>query len=93
MVDEIGSGAGNGASPPLGTGTAAGAAPRFPRLNTPGHVQAETARIYRLARSGRLSWGDACRASVILQGLFRMMQAAELAELAARIEALEAAAG
>ena len=65
-------------------------APRTPRLDSPDRVRAELARVYRRAAAGLLDWPTACRAGYLLSLLHRMLDAAELRELAARVERLEA---
>ena len=65
-------------------------APRTPRLDTPDRVRAELARVYRRAAAGLVDWPTACRAGYLLSLLHKMLTGAELAELAARVERLEA---
>jgi hypothetical protein len=66
-------------------------APKSPRLDTGGRVRAELARVYRLARHGLMPWEDATKAAHILATVHRMLDAAELEALAARLAALEQA--
>jgi hypothetical protein len=66
-------------------------APRSPRLDTGGRVRAELARVYRLARHGLMPWEEATKAAHILATVHRMLDAAELDALAARLSELERA--
>jgi hypothetical protein len=47
------------------------------------------ARVYRLARHGLMPWEDATKAAHILATVHRMLDAAELDALAARLSELE----
>ena len=79
------------------TSTAAGSgltplppAPRTPRLDSHDRVRGELARCYRRAAAGLVDWPTACRAGYLLSLLHKMLADASLADLASRIEVLEA---
>lgn len=65
-------------------------APRTPRLDTADRVRAELARCYRRAAAGLVDWPTACRAGYLLSTLHKMLEAAELRDLAERVALLEA---
>lgn len=64
--------------------------PRAPRLDSPSRVRHELARTYRRAASGQVDWAVACKAGYLLSLLHRMLDTAELSDLAERVAALEA---
>jgi hypothetical protein len=53
-------------------------------------VRAELARCYRRAAAGLVDWPTACRAGYLLSTLHKMLEAAELRDLAERVALLEA---
>jgi hypothetical protein len=80
--------AGLGQSPP--SPPAAARRLRGPRLDSPVNVRLELCRLYRAARAGDLPVDAATKLGHLLSLIARCLQAEELAELQARIEALEA---
>ena len=58
------------------------------RLDSPGGVRLELARLYTEARRGQIDSGDAYRLSLILA---QLVKAIEVADLAERLDALESA--
>jgi hypothetical protein len=61
------------------------------KLRTVGHVTTELGRQYRLAEAGKLSWVDAYYIARILRELRAMMEAGELEQRIASLEAALAA--
>lgn len=69
------------------------ASPRSPlvgKLDTLPRVRREAARLYRDARRGLIATSDASRLASVLTLLAALIRDGDLAQLAARVEALEA---
>jgi len=68
------------------TGTKENAPTRVGRLDTPGDVRREAARLYRAARRGEVEASDASRLATVLNLIVRSLEVHELEE---RIQQLE----
>lgn len=91
MTNGEGIGTSNGAADSTGPGlTPLPPAPRSPRLDNAIRVRIEVARVYRRAAAGLIDWQTATRATSVLFTIHRMLDTAELSDLAERVAALEA---
>ena len=71
-------------SPPAAKGSRA---PTIGRLDSAVRVRRELTRIYREARAGRLPWPDATKACHVLNSVARLLEACDLEQRVAALEA------